>query len=216
MRIGHLTQICRLTKWRIIVILLEVNYHPNKIRVTARFEERSGPGKGAHMQPQAFFFVSIAFSFVAWGIVAAQIWPVLLRQPRADALRPLLTLHAFRFMGLAFLIPGVVSPNLPAGFAVAAASGDLIAAVLAWLSLLLQSSRWGIALVWLLNLWGSADILNAFFQANRAGLQAGELGGAYFVPTVIVPLLLISHVVMFALLLQPQRATAIAGNAGRA
>lgn len=169
------------------------------------------------MPPQAFFFASIAFSFIAWGIVAAQIWPVLRRQPRADALRPLLTLHAFRFVGLAFLIPGIVSPNLPAGFAVDAAAGDLIAMILALLSLLLlQSSRWGIALVWLFNLWGSADILNAFFQANRAGLQAGQLGGAYFLPTVIVPLLLVSHVMMFALLLQPQGAAAIAGNPRRA
>ncbi|HWE73756.1 MAG TPA: hypothetical protein VG328_11400 [Stellaceae bacterium] len=168
------------------------------------------------MSPQVFFFTSIGFSFIAWGIVAAQIWPVLRRQPRADALRPLLTLHAFRFIGLAFLVPGVVSPNLPPGFAVAATSGDLIAAVLALLSLSLQSSRWGIALVWMLNLWGSGDILNAFFQANRAGLQADQLGAAYFIPTVIVPLLLISHVLMFALLLQSQGKTAIAGNPSRA
>jgi hypothetical protein len=168
------------------------------------------------MSPQVFFFTSIGFSFIAWGIVAAQIWPVLRRQSRADALRPLLTLHAFRFVGLAFLIPGVVSASLPASFAVAAASGDLIATVLALLSLLLQSNRWGIALVWVLNLWGSGDILNAFFQANRAGLQAGQLGAAYFIPTVIVPLLLISHLVMFALLLRPQSATAVASLASRA
>src|SRR6516165_6146751 len=56
------------------------------------------------------FFVSIAFSFIAWSVVAAQyIWPELRLQPRAAALRPLLILHSFRFMGLAFLVPGVVS-----------------------------------------------------------------------------------------------------------
>jgi hypothetical protein len=165
------------------------------------------------MQPQALFFASIAFGLIAWAIVAAQIWPVLRRLPRADALRPLLTVHSFRFIGLSFLIPGVVSPNLPAAFAESAAYGDLIAAMLALLSLLLlQSSRWSIALVWLLNLWGSADILNAFFQASRAGLAAGQLGGAYYVPAVLVPLLLVTHIVMFALLLQPQRATAIEGH----
>jgi hypothetical protein len=201
---------------------MEDNRHPFGGQSTSKRPRLRASGndrdreKELTMPPQAFFFVSIAFSVIAWGIVAAQIWPILRRQPRADALRPLLTLHAFRFVGLAFLIPGVVSPNLPAGFAVAAASGDLIAAMLALLSLLLQSTRWGIALVWLLNLWGSADILNAFFQANRAGLEAGQLGGAYFVPTVIVPLLLISHGLMFTLLLRRQSAGAIEGNPQRA
>src|SRR5258707_8828153 len=64
------------------------------------------------------FFVSIAFSFIAWSVVAARyIWPELHLQPRAAALRPLLILHSFRFMGLAFLVPGVVSPDLPSAFA---------------------------------------------------------------------------------------------------
>jgi len=168
------------------------------------------------MLPQALFFASIAFGFIAWGIVAAQIWPVLRRQPRADALRPLLIVHSFRFIGLAFLVPGVVSPDLPAGFAVPAAYGDLIAAMLALLSLLLQSSRAGIAVIWMLNLWGSADILNAFFQANRAGLAAGQLGAAYFLPTVLVPLLLITHGLMFALLLQHQGEAMVDDNRRRA
>ena len=65
------------------------------------------------MSPQLCFFVSIAFSFIAWGIVAARyIWPKLCVRQRAEALRPLLVLHSFRFIGLAFLVPGVVSPDL--------------------------------------------------------------------------------------------------------
>src|SRR6516165_504285 len=84
------------------------------------------------------FFVSIAFSFIAWSVVAAQyIWPELRLQPRAAALRPLLILHSFRFLGLAFLVPGVVLPDLPSAFSHPAAYGDLIAATLALLSLLL-------------------------------------------------------------------------------
>ena len=71
------------------------------------------------------FFVSIAFSFIAWSVVAARyIWPELRLQPRAAALRPLLILHSFRFMGQAFLVPGVVSPDLPSAFARSAAYGD--------------------------------------------------------------------------------------------
>ena len=86
--------------------------------------------------PLAFFGTSVALSFVAWGIIAARyLWPALRHKPRARALRPLLLLHSFRFIGLAFLVPGVVSPNLPGAFAIPAAYGDLVAAVLALLAL---------------------------------------------------------------------------------
>src|SRR4029077_8098566 len=127
------------------------------------------------------FFVSIAFSFIAWSVVAARyIWPELHLQRRATALRPLLILHSFRFMGLAFLVPGVVSPDLPPAFAYSAAYGDFIAATLALLSLLALPHRAVIVVAWIFNLWGFADLLNAFYQANGAGLLAGQLGAAYF------------------------------------
>lgn len=157
------------------------------------------------MNAQLCFFVSIAFSIIAWSIVAARyIWPQLrLRQP-AEALKPLLVLHSFRFIGLAFLVPGVVSPALPATFAQAAAYGDLVAAVLALLALLSLPSRTGIAMAWIFNIWGTADLFDAFYQAGRAGLSPGKLGATYFIPTFAVALLLITHVLAFRILLQPQ------------
>src|SRR5262249_39050919 len=115
---------------------------------------------------------------------------------------PLLVLHSFRFIGLAFLVPGVVAPDLSAAFASPAAYGDLLAAVLALLALAALRSRWGIPLVWVFNLWGSADLLYAFYQGNAVGFAPGQLGAAYFIPTVVVPLLLITHGLMFRLLLQ--------------
>src|ERR1700758_2603692 len=119
------------------------------------------------MLSQLCFFVSIAFSFIAWGIVTSRyIWPELRFRPLAEALRPLLVLHSFRFIGLAFLVPGVVSPDVPAAFAHPVAYRDLIAAVLALLSLLLLPSAVGVAAAWIFNLWGAADLLNAFYQAN--------------------------------------------------
>jgi hypothetical protein len=160
------------------------------------------------MAPQLCFFVSIAFSLIAWSLVAKQfIWPRLHALPRADALRPLLTLHSFRFVGLAFLVPGVVSPDLPSTFAHAAAYGDLVAAALALLSLALLPRTAGVAAAWIFNLWGSADLLDAFYQANGAGLMAGQLGATYFIPTLGVPLLLVTHVLAFRILLRPQRGT---------
>jgi hypothetical protein len=157
------------------------------------------------MQSQIAFFLSIAFSLIAWGIVAARyFWPELRVRQRAEALRPLLIFHSFRFVGLAFLVPGVVSPDLPSSFAHAAAYGDLIAAILALMSLMSLPSAAGIAIAWIFNVWGTADLFNAFYQANHAGLMAGQLGATYFIPTFIVPLLLITHGLGFRVLLQHQ------------
>ena len=64
--------------------------------------------------------------------------------------------------------------------------------------------RAGIAIAWIFNLWGLADLLNAFYQANHAGLLAGQLGATYFIPTLVVPLLLITHGLAFRILLQHQ------------
>lgn len=156
-------------------------------------------------QQMIWFFVSIVFSFTAWGTVTARyIWPKLRLRPRSEALQPLLILHSFRYIGLALLVPGVVSPELPPAFAHAAAYGDIIAAILALLSLLLLPSAAGVAASWIFNLWGAADLLNAFYQANHAGLLAGQLGAAFFLPTSIVPLLLITHGLGFRILLQHQ------------
>jgi hypothetical protein len=161
-------------------------------------------------QQMIWFFVSIAFSFVAWGIVAARyIWPEIRDRQRAEALRPLLLLHSFRFIGLSFLVPGVVSPDLPAAFAHSAAYGDIIAAIFALATLLLLPGAAGVAAAWIFNVWGLADILNAFYQANRAGLLAGQLGAAFFLPTLVVPLLLITHALGFRVLLQHQTVSAV-------
>jgi hypothetical protein len=157
------------------------------------------------MLSQLCFFASIAFSFIAWGIVTARyIWPQLRLLQRSEALRPLLILHSFRFIGLAFLVPGVVSPDLPSAFAHSAAYGDIVAATLALLSLVSLPRRVGVVIAWIFNLWGSADLLNAFYQANSAGLLSGQLGATYFIPTLVVPLLLITHGVAFRILLRHQ------------
>ena len=162
------------------------------------------------MPPQLFFFVSIAFSFIAWGIVTARyLWPEIRFRQRAEALQPLLILHSFRFIGLAFLVPGVVSPDLPSAFAHSAAYGDIIAAILAVLALISLPSAAGVVVAWIFSLWGSADIVNAFYQANHAGLIAGQLGATYFIPTLVVPLLLITHGLAFRILLQHQNVSAV-------
>jgi hypothetical protein len=155
--------------------------------------------------PQLVFGISVVFSFGVWGIVTYQyIWPALVSQPRADALRPILLLHSFRFVGLAFVVPGVVSPDLPIAFAGPAAYGDLTTATLAVVALATLQQKVGIITVWTFNVLGSADLLYAFYQGDRTGVGVapGLQGAAYFITTALVPLLLITHGVVFRLLLQ--------------
>jgi len=122
--------------------------------------------------PQALFGISVALGFLAWGIVAAR-----------------------------YLWPYLRSqPRVDALRPLA--YGDLIAAVLALLALAALRSKWGIPLVWVFNLWGTADLLYAFYQGNAVGFAPGQLGAAYFIPTVIVPLLLITHGLVFRILLR--------------
>src|SRR6516225_2212840 len=121
------------------------------------------------MQSELSFFVSIAFSFVAWGIVTARyIWRGLRLRQRAEALGPLLILHSFRCIGLAFLVPGVVSPDLASAFAHSAAYGHILPAILALLALISRSGGSGVVIAWLFSLRGTADLSNAFYQANHA------------------------------------------------
>jgi hypothetical protein len=156
------------------------------------------------MEPEILFDISVLLGFVVWGTIGARvIWPALRGRPRAEALRPLLFLHAFRFVGLAFLVPGVVSPDLPDGFARPAAYGDLTTCILALLAIATMRSRAGIIVTWVFNTVGTVDLLNAFYQADRLGVgnAPGLQGAAYFIPTVLVPLLLVTHVLVFLILL---------------
>ncbi len=161
------------------------------------------------MDIQAVFGLSILMSFVAFGLVTKlYIWPRFRIMDRDDALLPLVVPHTFRFVGLSFLVPGVVSPSLPSAFAAPAAYGDLIAAILAVAATIALSRRSSSAtlLVWLFNLWGVVDLLFAFYQGLfGAGLDPRMLGAAFFIPTAVVPPLLIVHVLIFRILVRPRQ-----------
>ncbi|WP_341316306.1 hypothetical protein WN982_33495 [Paraburkholderia sp. IMGN_8] len=123
-----------------------------------------------------------------------------------EAQRAIATLHSFRFFGLVFILPGIVSPDLPASFAVFAAYGDFATGVLAMLALLTARIR---PLFWLFvvafNLVGATDLILDYYHATQAGLpaRAGELGATYAIPIIYVPVLMITHVAAFYLLLRP-------------
>jgi hypothetical protein len=120
-----------------------------------------------------------------------------------ENLKPILLLHGFRFLGLAFVLPGVVSPDLPAAFAQPVAYGDFMTAILALLALATLGTYTGTALTWVFNIFGTADLLFAFYLGSRVSLPntPGLLGAGYFILAAYVPLLLITHGLAFRLLL---------------
>jgi len=161
------------------------------------------------MNVAALFGLSVLMSFLAFGVVTKlYLLPRLRPMRREEAILPLVVPHAFRFVGLSFLVPGVVSRSLPHAFAAPAAYGDLLAAVLAIIATLALSARarWAIAVVWVFNLWGTADLLHAIYQGQIGiGIGPGSFGAAFYIPTVLVPPLLVTHALIFWLLLRPKK-----------
>jgi hypothetical protein len=161
------------------------------------------------MSPQTIFNLHLILGYVAWLLCfSVYILPWLKSMDLVAAQRAIATLHSFRFFGLVFILPGIVGPNLPAaGFAMFAAYWDFATGVLAILALLTVRIR---PLFWLFvlafNLVGAIDIIIDYYHAIRVGLPAlaGQLGATYAIPIIYVPLLMITHVVAFYLLLRPQ------------
>jgi hypothetical protein len=160
------------------------------------------------MSPETVFDVHLVLGYVAWLLCfGVYVLPKLRSMERVEAHRAIATLHSFRFFGLVFLVPGVVGPHLPAGFATFAAYGDFATGVLAMLALLTFRARplfW--AFVVAFNLVGTADLLLNYAHATQVGLPAvaGELGATYVIPIIYVPLLMITHVVALYWLVRPQ------------
>jgi uncharacterized membrane protein len=162
------------------------------------------------MNAFALFGASILASFVSSAVAARLFAPRLQNTDPNRALTLLVAPHMFfRFIGLSFLVPGVVSPLLPAGFAIPAAYGDFIAGILAIVATvaLVNRTAWATKSVWLFNIWGAADFLFAFYQGGRVGIQPGMLGASFFIVTLFVPALLVTHVLIFRLLVRRQTAS---------
>jgi len=171
------------------------------------------------MSTEFIFQIHLALGYVVWLLCfGVYLLPRLQAMDRVEAHRAIATLHSFRFFGLVFILPGVVGPHLQSDFASFAAYWDLATGVLAMLALLTVRVR---PLFWLFvvafNLVGTSDLILDYYHAIRVGLPAvaGQLGGAYAIPVLYVPALMISHVVAFYLLLrrQPRAVWRTAGEA---
>jgi len=173
------------------------------------------------MSTEIIFNMHLFLGYAAWLLCfRAYILPKLKSMDDVEAHRAIATLHSFRFFGLVFIVPGVVGPNLPPSFATFAAYWDLATGVLAILALLTVTVRMR-PLFWVFvvafNFVGTVDLVLDYYHATQVGLPAlaGQLGTAYAIPIIYVPLLMITHVVAFYLLLrsQPKVVPTLAGNA---
>ncbi|MBZ9706322.1 hypothetical protein LB543_06255 [Mesorhizobium sp. ESP7-2] len=158
------------------------------------------------MSPAIIFDIHLALGYVPWLLCfGAYVWPRLKSMDRLEAQRAIATLHSFRFFGLVFMLPGVVGPNLPAGFAVLAAYGDFATGLLAMLALLTARRHqlfWPLVVAF--NLVGTVDIVVDYYHGVQLDLPdlAGELGAAYAIPILYVPLLMVTHAAAFYLLMR--------------
>lgn len=151
------------------------------------------------------FVLSVAGALLTSAVVASlYVWPFIRAMPRLDALRLLAAFHAFRFLGMNFMVAGFVSAELSPNFASEVGWGDLIAATLALTSMAALSWRWSIAvpMVWIFNVWGTLDLLNAYYVGATKIQNPGLFGAGIYIPALYVPLLLVSHALMFMLLVR--------------
>jgi hypothetical protein len=157
------------------------------------------------MSPENIFGVQLVLGYVAWllffGVYAR---PKLKAMDRVAAHRAIATLHSFRFFGLVFILPGFVGLHLPASFATFAAYGDLATGVLAMLALLTVRTRplfWSFVVAF--NVVGIVDIVVDYYHATQVlPTVARQLGAGYWIPVIYVPLLMITHIFAFYLLLR--------------
>ncbi|MER8725705.1 hypothetical protein [Mesorhizobium sp. M1027] len=126
------------------------------------------------MSPATIFDIQLVLGYVPWLICfGVYFWPRLKSMDRVEAQRAIAILHAFRFFGLVFILPGVVGPDLPAGFAEFAAYGDFATGLLAILALLTIRARfffWPLVLAY--NIVGIVDLFVDYYHGTVFNLAA--------------------------------------------
>lgn len=145
-----------------------------------------------------FVLSLIVFSFLMKWIAS----PWLNKQSRNEAIFWLTLPHTFRHIGMSFLVPGLLVSTLPSNFSIPAAYGDLASGILAFIVLVALRYKWSIALVivWIFSIVGFVDLLNALRHAE----SIPYFGAAWYIPTFLVPLLLVTHVMIFIRLLKKE------------
>ena len=152
-----------------------------------------------------YFFVSYAVAFLVFSLIGKwYVWPAIRERAPGIALTPLLLYSCLRVNGLMFLMPGLVSSQLPSTFAVPVAYGDLTAAVLALLALacVRYENAAAVPMLWLFNIVGLLDLIYANISTFKDHVDPTYLGVSYYLAVLNVPAMVVVHVIIFAYLLR--------------
>lgn len=159
------------------------------------------------MDNVTIFWLQLLTSVFVFGLVTAwYVWPALAKRSPSSALIALLFVHVPRYVGMTLLVPGMVDAKLPIEMLSNTAYGDLIAAALALAAIfaLRSDARVAIPLVWLFSIWGFLDMLNALRGVLQVNLPTFELGTFWYIYTFYAPVVLISHLLIFWILIKPR------------
>ncbi len=151
------------------------------------------------------FWMQLLVSCVVISLITAwYVWPSLVAIPRNSALIILLFVHVPRYLGMNELVPGMIDPKLPSVFTTSAAYGDLLEAALALVSILALRSnlRGALLLAWVANTWGFLDLLNGLRGVLQLNVPSFNLATLWYVYTFYAPLVVISHLMVFWVLIK--------------
>ena len=157
------------------------------------------------MNNVTIFWIQLLTSCFVFGIIALwYVLPALTKMSRNSALSILLFVHVPRYVGMTLLVTGMVDPELPREFLSSAAYGDLLEAALAFASIFALRSNWRVAvpMVWVANIWGFADLLNGVRGVLQLNVPSFNLATFWYVYTFYAPLVIVSHVMIFGILLK--------------
>ncbi|MEL6884613.1 MAG: hypothetical protein AAFP87_08895 [Pseudomonadota bacterium] len=153
------------------------------------------------MNQEQIFLMQFVLSMIVVAMIALwKLRPLVARLPFFEVMFWLSVPHALRHLGMVFLVPGVVHPDMPHSFAADAGYGDLASGVVALVALPALHYRWRIAipLAWLFNVVGMVDLVNALGHVEAIPFMQS----AWYIPTFVVPVLLVTHAMMLVLLVQ--------------
>ncbi|SPM38241.1 hypothetical protein MNAB215_417 [Mycobacterium numidiamassiliense] len=157
------------------------------------------------MNNVAIFWLQLACSCaVCLVLTKFYVWPSLATPSRNSALIGLLFVHVFRYVGMTLLVPGMIDPKLPREFLLSAAYGDLLAAALSLAAIISLRSSWRVAvpLAWVANTWGFADLLNGLRSVVQLNVPTFNLSTIWYIYTFYAPVVLISHLLIFWILIK--------------
>ena len=155
--------------------------------------------------------IQFAFMITALGLVAGwYVLPALKRLPLRSALPPLVLMHLVRPISLWLLAPGaIVKPTIPRSFATQTAYGDLLSALLALVAagLLRRESKGAIVAAWIFNIVGFVDVVKNVLVGLMTQAPT-HMGAMAFVPAYGVPVIIVSHLLIFKLLFDARKGSA--------